>query len=142
MKPMIKNVLVLFLAIIVGGVVNMLLITVSPMVIPAPEGVDVTSPESLAESIHLFEPKHFIFPFIAHAAGTLIGAVLAFAFAASHNRQLAFAVGAFFLAGGITNAYLIPAPTWFIVLDLVVAYLPMAWLGTRLGQKLGERATG
>jgi hypothetical protein len=30
---------------------------------------------------------------------------------------------------------MIPAPAWFIALDLVVAYLPMAWLATRVGNR-------
>jgi len=28
---------------------------------------------------------------------------------------------------------MIPAPLWFILLDLIVAYLPMAWLALKLG---------
>jgi hypothetical protein len=28
------------------------------------------------------------------------------------------------------------APFWFKLLDLVVAYLPMAWLGGKMGRKL------
>jgi len=45
-------------------------------------------------------------------------------------------VGALFLAGGIAASFMIPAPTWFIVLDLVGAYIPMAWLGARIGSRL------
>jgi hypothetical protein len=29
---------------------------------------------------------------------------------------------------------MIPAPAWFIALDLIAAYLPMAWLGAKLGK--------
>ena len=29
---------------------------------------------------------------------------------------------------------MIPAPAWFIALDLIVAYIPMAWIGGRLGR--------
>jgi hypothetical protein len=39
------------------------------------------------------------------------------------------------MLGGITNAFLLPAPIWFIALDIVLAYLPMAWLGGKLGTK-------
>jgi hypothetical protein len=31
---------------------------------------------------------------------------------------------------------MIPAPVWFIALDLIVAYLPMAWLATVIGARL------
>ncbi|MFP3949042.1 MAG: hypothetical protein ACLFWG_09960, partial [Longimicrobiales bacterium] len=84
----------------------------------------------------LFRPRHFVFPFLAHALGTLVGAGIVGAFAGMHRMGLAVVVGAFFLAGGVANALMIPAPAWFVGLDLVVAYLPMAWLGGRLGKAL------
>jgi hypothetical protein len=34
-----------------------------------------------------------------------------------------------FLLGGIANVAMLPAPLWFSALDLLLAYLPMAWLG-------------
>jgi hypothetical protein len=46
--------------------------------------------------------------------------------------MLAMIVGVVFLAGGIAATFMIPAPTWFMVLDVVVAYLPMAYLGAVL----------
>ena len=44
------------------GIVNMGLIIAGPMLVPPPAGVDVSSAESIAASIHLFEPQHFLFP--------------------------------------------------------------------------------
>ena len=40
------------------------------------------------------------------------------------------------LIGGIAACFMIPAPAWFMALDLLVAYLPMAWLAIRLGKKI------
>jgi len=34
---------------------------------------------------------------------------------------------------------MIPAPDWFIVLDLLAAYLPMAWIAGRIGARLEGR---
>ena len=49
-------------------------------------------------------------------------------------------VGVVFLAGGIAATFMIPAPTWFMVLDVVVAYLPMAYLGAMIaGTQLDKR---
>lgn len=136
MKTILRNVLAVIVGLVVGGALNMALITVSPHVIPPPAGVDVTDVESLSKSIHLFEPKHFVFPFLAHALGTLAGALLAFLIAASYRSTFAYIIGAFFLAGGIAAAFMIPAPIWFIVLDLAAGYIPMAWIGTQLGQRI------
>ena len=133
---LLRNILAVVVGLVVGGAVNMALVIASPHAIPPPAGVDVTDPESLSASIHLFEPKHFIFPFLAHALGTLVGALVAYLIAASHRPVFAYVIGACFLAGGIAAARMIPAPTWFVVLDLAVAYVPMAFLGTVLGRRM------
>ena len=99
-------------------------------------GVDVSDPQSLSESMHLFEPKHLVFPFLAHAVGTLVGALVAYLVAASHRPVFAYVIGVCFLAGGIAAARMIPAPVWFVVLDLAAAYVPMAFLGTLLGRRI------
>ena len=75
-----------------------------------------------------------------HALGTLAGALTASVIAASYRAQIAaYAIGAVFLVGGIAASLMIPAPAWFIALDLVVAYLPMAWLGMRIGTRIQRR---
>ncbi len=128
-----KNVLACVLGFVVGGAVNMGLIILGPSIIPPPAGVDVNDAESLAAGMHLFEARHFVFPFLAHALGTLAGAFVAYLVAGSYQLRIALVIGVLFLAGGITAATLIPAPKVFVALDLVVAYLPMAWLGALLG---------
>jgi hypothetical protein len=131
-----RNILAVVVGLIVGGAVNMALVLASPLVIPPPAGVDVSDPKSLSESIHLFEPKHFVSPFLAHALGTLVGALVAYLVAANYKPVFAFVIGVCFLAGGIAAARMIPAPTWFIVLDLAAAYVPMAFLATLLGRRI------
>lgn len=44
-------------------------------------------------------------------------------------------IGVFYLAGGIGTVAMIPAPILFDVVDLVFAYLPMAFLGGKIGLK-------
>ena len=63
MNPMIKNILAVILGFVIGSAVNMGIIMVSGSIIPPPIGADVTTMEGLKASIHLFEPKHFLFPF-------------------------------------------------------------------------------
>jgi len=132
MNPIVRNVLAVISGLILGSAVNMGILMISGSIIPPPEGADVTTMEGLKESIHLFQVEHFIFPFLAHALGTFTGAFLAALIAVSHKMKFALGIGAFFLIGGITNAFMLPAPTWFIVLDLAAAYLPMAWLGCKI----------
>jgi hypothetical protein len=136
MKTIIRNILAVIIGVVVGGAVNMALVMAGPHVVPPPAGVDMSDPGSLSKSIHLLEPKHFVFPFLAHALGTLAGALLAFLIAASFRSVFAYIIGAFFLAGGIAAVCMFGGPMWFIILDLVAAYLPMAWIGTRLGRSI------
>ena len=135
MHPILRNILAVIAGIVVGSLVNMGLINISSSVIPLPEGVEMSTPEGLKAGIHLFEPKHFIFPFLAHALGTLTGAFVAAKLAANNKMKFALGLGVFFLIGGITAVYMIPAPMWFNILDLVVAYIPMAWLGGKLAHR-------
>lgn len=136
MKTILRNCLAVLIGLVLGGIVNMALVVAGPHVFPPPSGVDMSDAKSLAAGVHLLAPKHFLFPFLAHAVGTLAGALAAHLVASTRRSALAYVIGALFLAGGITAAFIIPAPAWFIALDLLVAYLPMAWLGTCLGRSI------
>lgn len=122
-------ILAVVLGLILGAVVNMGLVVLGPAIIPNPPGVDAMDIESIRANIDLFEPKHLLFPFIAHALGTFVGAALAAKMAKKEKMKAAMAVGVLFLLGGILNLFNLPLPVWFAVVDLVLAYIPMAWLG-------------
>lgn len=135
MPNIVRNLLALLLGIAVGGAVNMGLVMLGPWLIPPPAGVDVTNAESFKAAMHLFEPRHYVVPFAAHALGTLAGAAAGYLLSASRHAAMAYSIGAVFLLGGIVASFLIPAPAWFVALDLLLAYLPMAWLGSMLGRR-------
>ncbi|MGB0931350.1 MAG: hypothetical protein ACPGVB_11265 [Chitinophagales bacterium] len=132
MNPILRNVLAVTAGIAVGMIVNMGIVTISGSIISPPEGVNPADMESLKENMHLFQPHHFIMPFLAHALGTLAGAFVAALIAVSYKMKIAVGLGFFFLIGGIAAVTMIPSPTWFAVLDLVGAYVPMGILGGRL----------
>ncbi|MFD2533086.1 hypothetical protein [Gracilimonas halophila] len=132
MKPFLRNSLAALAGLIVGGIVNMGIIMISSYIIPPPAGADVTTMEGLQESMHLFQPRHFLMPFLAHALGTLIGAFLTAYFVVSEPKKWALFIGCFFLLGGVSNVVVLPSPLWFNIVDLVGAYIPMAYLGALL----------
>lgn len=140
MKTILRNILAVVIGLLLGGSVNMALVVAGPHVIAPPAGMNMGDAASLKASSHLLEPRHFLFPFLAHAVGTLAGAVVAHMIAASRRSAFAYVIGVCFLAGGIAASRMIPAPAWFITLDLVVAYLPMAWLGSRIARGLRREA--
>ena len=96
MPTLLRNALAILAGIVIGGAVNMALVTLSPALIPPPAGVDVNDAASLGRSMHLFQPRHFVMPFLAHALGTLAGALAAYMVAASHRARFAWVIGAFF----------------------------------------------
>lgn len=130
MNPILKNILAVIAGLVFGSVINMSIVELGNFIIPPPGDVD--SIEGLKATLPLFETKHFLTPFLAHTIGTFTGAMLTAFIAASRKMQLALFIGVFFLAGGVTAVFLLPSPTWFTITDLVLAYIPMAYLGGKL----------
>ena len=112
----------------------MLLVQTGMIVFPAPEGIDISTEAGLKLAMGKMSFEHFIFPFLAHALGTLFGAWFAIRFTKSKHISAAYSIGMLFLLGGIMMVFSVGGPTWFIILDLTTAYIPMAWLGYRLGK--------
>ncbi|TDB28257.1 hypothetical protein ATCM_11650 [Stenotrophomonas sp. ATCM1_4] len=135
MRAFLKGLLAVVVGLVVGSAVNMGLILLGARVVPAPAGVDTTTSKGLAAAMPLLGPAHFVFPFLAHALGTFAGALLATWIAGRVSRVPAAVIGVLFLAGGIASCFMLPAPRWFEALDVVLAYLPFAWLGYRLGRR-------
>ena len=125
MKIIFKNILVLLGGCIFGSVVNMGLIIAGNHLIPMAHGMNPMDAT-------MWEIKYFIFPFLAHAIGTLIGAFIVARYTASYHMILSIFVGVFFLLGGISMVLIMPAPLWFILLDISLAYIPMGWYGWKL----------
>lgn len=132
MNPIVRSIAAVLAGIVVGSVVNMGIVTIGPMLIPPPAGADMSTMEGLRDSMQLFTPINFLPPFLAHALGTLVGAFVAAKIALRHRIKLAMVVGVFFLIGGIAAVRMLGGPMWFQVADLVLAYLPMAYLGAVL----------
>ncbi len=129
MSPILRNIAAVVAGILVGGGVNMAIVMISGTIIPPPEGADVTTTEGLKASMHLFETKHFVMPFLAHALGTLTGAFLTGMIAATFKVRFALGIGFFYLLGGAASVTMLPSPLWFSIIDLTLAYLPMGYLG-------------
>lgn len=140
MNPILRNILAIVAGVIIGGMVNMSIVSVSGSVVPLPEGVDPNDMESIRANIHRFSIANYIMPFLAHALGTLVGAIIAVIIGASHHMRLALIVGIIYLILGIiTNFFMLPeSALWFKILDTGAAYVPMGWLGWKLASGKNE----
>ena len=111
-------------ALFAGSIINMCFVWLGQQWFPAPAGFKNAL------------PLHFLFPFLAHAMGTLSAAMLMCWLKPKETRRYALIIGIIFLIGGISACFMIPAPWWFIAADLLLAYIPMALLGEYLYNKL------
>jgi len=132
MNPILRNTLGVIAAIFVGGFLNSMLVKLNGTVIEMPEGYDPNDMESIIATTPQFTTIHWLIPFIAHAVNALVSAFIAAKIATTKKMVFAFSLGGFVLLGGIIATFLIPAPVWFIAVDLSLAYLPMAWIGGKL----------
>ena len=136
MKKIIVNIVAVLMSLFAGAMANGGIINISSKIIPPPAGSNLQTMEGLIKAMPLMEPKHFIMPFLAHALGTFVGAILCSLVARSQKLILALSIGLIFFIGGFTMVFQLPAPLWFDLVDLIFAYFPMAWLGYKIVSKL------
>jgi hypothetical protein len=136
MKKIIVNIVAVLMGLFAGAMGNGGIINISSKIIPPPIGSNLQTMEGLIKAMPIMEPKHFIMPFLAHALGTFVGAILCSLVARSQKLILALSIGLIFFIGGFTMVFQLPAPLWFDLVDLIFAYFPMAWLGYKIVSKL------
>ncbi|HEX8255392.1 MAG TPA: hypothetical protein VF846_19790 [Thermoanaerobaculia bacterium] len=135
-----RNVAAIIIGFAAASLVNMAIITLGSSLIAPPANADMNTIEGIRAAMPRMAPIQFLMPFLAHAVGTLAGAFAAALTAASHKMRFALAIGVIFLASGVAMVSMVGGPLWFIAADLILAYLPMAWLGGRMGMGLTGNA--
>ena len=129
----VKMAFITILALMIGGAVNMGIIELNSALFPI-KGYDMTKVEDINRAIKTFPVWRFIMPFLAHAAGTFVGAFLVGRFLKRRAKLAAGIIGAVFFYGGYAAVKMIQAPLWFDLTDLLLAYFPMAYLGYVFGR--------
>tara|TARA_B100000427_G_C15251921_1_gene482582 strand:- start:275 stop:664 length:390 start_codon:yes stop_codon:yes gene_type:complete len=112
----------LIVGVVIGSLVNMGILMLGQELIPLTDGMDPLNAKN-------WELKYFLFPFFAHAIGTIAGSFITVKMVTSHKMYCGIGIGIWFLLGGVMMVSIMPAPIWFIILDLTVSYIPMGWLG-------------
>ena len=137
MKPNQKNALAVVLGWMLGSAINMGLIKAGHKVYPIP-GVDPDDMEAVAAAMPTLDSEFFIFPFLAHALGTLVGAIVAGSIATNNKMKYSLIVGGIFFLGGLAVNYMIGGPVWFAITDILLAYIPMAWIGGKVAESISN----
>lgn len=133
MKSCLRLLAAIIAGLLLGSLVNGGILALGSWLLPPPPGVNLQDMAGLQAALPTLPPLQLLPPWLAHAGGTLAGSWLASRLLPPGRWAGALAVGLLFAAGGAMMAWQLPAPPWFELADLVLAYLPMAWLGYWLG---------
>ena len=131
MTKKLRNIIAIVAGWFSGSFINIILIQLGHSLLPI-EGLDPGNVDSIQKLNPSLGPEYFIFPFLAHAIGTLIGATITGLISANYSLKFSMLIGIYFFLGGLIMAFKIPSPIWFIIADLTIAYIPMAWLGAKI----------
>lgn len=134
MNHFLRNTIAVVVGWLLGSICNMGLVQVGHVVFPI-EGIDINDMQALGNLLPTLEYHYFLFPFLAHAIGTFVGALFAGLIAKSHKLLVCLIIGLLFFAGGIMVNTMISGPRWFTIIDLLLAYFPMAWMAYLLIRK-------
>lgn len=142
MNPTIRNIIAIIIGVAVGMSVNWAFIISGHVLFPI-DGLNMDDPnvmEVMAEIMPTMGPEYFVFPFLAHALGTLFGAIVAAVIASSNKVSFAMIIGGLFLVGGVMMSYQLHwKPISFVIIDIVLAYIPMAWIGAKIAMKMDKK---
>jgi hypothetical protein len=131
----IRNTLAVIAGVVALAVTKYLATKLGNAVIPPPAGVDLSTMDGFKAAIPLYETRQWLPAFFEHAMGSMAGGAVAAFVAASHRMTLALGIGALHMVGGLVAALMLPFPIWVVVVDVVGMYLPMAWIGGKLGSR-------
>ena len=122
MIKILKNIVIIIVGIIIGMIINIGIIVLGGMIFPVSDSFNPMNALN-------WDFKYFIFPFLAHSIGTFTGVLIASKLSKRDSIMIPAIVGLYFLLGGIYMVTILPAPTWFVLLDITLCYIPMSLLG-------------
>jgi len=135
MRSKIINILSVLVGVLIGAIVNMAILMMGSAIIAPPKGVDMTSDAGIKAAMPLLEPKHFLMPFLAHAIGTFVAVYLATRFSKTKAVRIPIIIASIYLIGGIMEVMNLNAPLWFNIVDLALAYFPMAFIAFKWAKR-------
>jgi hypothetical protein len=131
---MFRIILAFVLGAISGGVFNMLMVSVSHALYPLPPGVDPNNFESFQAHVKAngLPTGALLIVLVAHAGGSLVSGLVCGLIAMRPRYVAATILGLLWTMGGVIMLFMLPAPIWFAIAD-VVLYVPAALLGVKVG---------
>lgn len=141
---MARKITAIVVGIIAGMIFNMSFVLISQASYPLPEDIDPNDLEAQGEyrKENGWPMGALVLVLIAHAGGSLASGVVCGLIAMRNWTAAGLGLGIFWTMGGITMLFLLPAPTWFAITD-VILYIPAALIGVMVGGALvGNKLAG
>lgn len=101
---------------IVGNVVNMGIIR---FFIPVEVAAGMDENEAMLKTMESFTALDFMIPLAAHVLGVLSGLIVARLICKTSNIPI-YIIGGLHMLGTILVQFMIPAPVWFNIIDMVI----------------------
>ncbi|MBM3919194.1 MAG: hypothetical protein FJ344_06815 [Sphingomonadales bacterium] len=95
-----RHLVAVVVALLSGMLVNGGLVSLGHRLIPLPGGLSGDTPKALSAAISLMGAEHFLFPWLAHAGGNFVSALLVTLISQNRSFWLPTLFGVLFLAGG------------------------------------------
>ena len=119
MKLLFRNIIALFFGVLIGMIMSMGITMLGWKIFSFPENINPI--------IDIMPSKYYLFPFLAHSIGTFSGSFLGCKISKDYNLTVSLFVGIWFLIVGIYAVLILPTPIWFIIIDITLCYIPMAY---------------
>jgi len=122
---MIRNICAVLVGLVAGMVFNMLIVMLSTVLYPMPEGVGFNDREGLAAYIETLPVTAFLIVMLAHLGQAFVGGWIAAIISRNASMLVAMIVGSLSMIAGIYNLSTMPVPAWMWVevpLYLIAAY--------------------
>ncbi|MEK6246714.1 MAG: hypothetical protein N2C12_00960 [Planctomycetales bacterium] len=134
---MVRKILAVLLGILIGGVFNMAMVTVSNTIYPLPAGIDPNDFEAFTAYVEAngLPSGALLIVLVAHAGGSFVSGFACGLIARRTWYVAAAFLGVVWMCGGIAMLVMLPSPIWFALADIVL-YVPVALLGVKLGGTL------
>ncbi len=137
MKLTLKIIGWIVLAQIAGTVLTMLVQQINLQMFPFPEGMNQEDPKAMAQWIAGLPVTAMLMVELSYIVGSLGSGFMVGRFSPAYTAS-AWVVGVLWTLANIMNVMAIPHPTWMLVLTMVT-FIPMVWVGTKLGLKVRPR---
>ena len=136
-----RNAIALLAAIVLGGLVVLLVQSISLALYPPPADLDWQDADQVNDFISGLPTGAFLIVLLSHLGGALVAGWTCGLIVRRKWLGGAIALGVFFTLAGISNLLAIPHPTWFAIVD-TVGYLPCAVLGLTVGARMTSKVEG